>query len=92
MSYSKLSEILAIIFVIFIIASSMGCIYNLNKEIKCPNCNSTNVNIINSDSPVDKEDLCECLNCGAYFYSPGNIMGYNGTINKKYNETHNLTN
>ncbi|MBI5679535.1 MAG: hypothetical protein HZC47_01355 [Methanobacterium sp.] len=86
----KITKILIIIFICTIIAeASIIYIYNPYKDVKCPNCNSTNTKYWMDDEP---DIIFECLNCGAYFYQNGYIVMYNMDMNKKYNESLKKTN
>ena len=78
----KITKILFTVLIIVIIAeASLIYIYNPYREVKCPNCNSTNTEIWATDEP---ELEYKCLNCGAYFFESGYIFGYDEKINEEY--------
>jgi DNA-directed RNA polymerase subunit RPC12/RpoP len=79
MNNLKITKILIIIFIFSLVLQATSIyLYNPHKEVKCPNCNSTDTEIMATD---EFEPEYKCHNCGAFFWQSGDIMSFDKNIN-----------
>lgn len=81
----KITKILILIFIVSIVFEASIIYYNNpHKGVKCPNCNSTDTEVVATD---EFEPEYKCHKCGAWFWENEGIIGFDDDKKISYNES-----